>query len=373
MTATLTRNVFKVKQSALKEAIAAVMPSIPSKPSHPILACMVLDLRNKRLKGFDLRLAIDVRLEAEFEGSLGEIAIPAKRFQDVINKMPDSEIEIVVDQEVISLKSLTEDVEFEVRLNSLEEYPIIEVANTESATVASTVLMEAFKLIAFTSDEESKQILQGVNLSVEDALLSAYATNGHFCGKYRDALGSASDIEKTTIPGEAVKALVKLIQMDEYPELDISIEGCLVSFRSSNFELTTRILDGQYPNVEQLVPRQFSKVVKVDRDALLKQLDRASVMTKENNDIVILDISGDEISIFSRDAETGKASLKLPCELRGDGIKIAFNLKYLIACLKVMPMAEATLSMNTPKSPCVVQSSGDERMTTLLMPIQIRE
>jgi DNA polymerase-3 subunit beta len=230
--------------------------------------------------------------------------------------------------------------------------------------------------IASASGDEAKQTLTGVKLTLTPKGLEFAATNGHHLAvSYQpdldtQALFAAIDI---VLPGKAAQALIKLLGGKEcLDSVTTVLEGQQMMFSYGSQSIVTRLLDGQYPNYNQLIPKQFQRSITVDRKSLVASLERIAVMADQKNNVVKLSIGPEAIIASAEAADVGSASEAITADVSGEPLDIAFNVIYLLNGLKVMGSPEVLLEVNSATSPVVVSPLGGSKMIYLIMPVQIR-
>ena len=145
-------------------------------------------------------------------------------------------------------------------------------------------------------------------------------------------------------------------------------------FECGDQRLTSRLLEGQYPNYNQLIPRQFARQVTIERRSLVSALERIAVIADRKNNVVKLSLDSEAQSLaLSVDAQdVGSGQETMPVQFSGESMDVAFNVRYLLDGLKVLTSSEVQLQLNEPNSPVILTPVGDLQMTYLVMPVQIR-
>lgn len=176
-----------------------------------------------------------------------------------------------------------------------------------------------------------------------------------------------------TIPAKALRELERMVGSFAAPEVQLTVGDTQVLFDLGAQRLTTRLLEGQYPNYRKLLPKQFARQVTVDRRLLMLSLERIAVLASQKNDIVKIAVDSEAQSIaISADAtEVGSGREDMPARITGDGLDIAFNVRYLLDGLKAMDGPEVVMHCNAPTSPAVFEPVGGG-VKYLVMPCQIR-
>jgi DNA polymerase-3 subunit beta len=178
-----------------------------------------------------------------------------------------------------------------------------------------------------------------------------------------------------TVPAKALRDLERMLQAYQSTEpIALKFDRTQVIFELGNQRLTTRLLEGQYPNYRQLIPKQFERQVTIDRKGLTDALERIAVLADQKNNIVKLSLDPEQesVAISVEAQEVGSGREVVPAQITGDPLDIAFNVRYLLDGLKALGTNEVQLQCNTATSPSVMLPLGELQMTYLVMPVQIR-
>ena len=360
-----------------------VSRAVPSRPSKPVLGNVLVtastDTQQVTLVGFDETLGIQTTFAAQVEQG-GSLTLPAKLLGDIVSRLPNEDIDISEDDDepVVTLSCSAG--RYQVRGLSAQDYPKLpDVETNEPVKVAADALIEGLKGALFaTSSDETKQVLTGVHLTADADMMEFAATDGHRLSVVQtvDEDGPASTLQmNVTIPGKALRELERVLQL--YPSNEpvaFQLNATQVVFNLGQQRITTRLLEGQYPNYRQLIPKQFERQLTIDRKQLVSSLERIAVMADQRNNIVKLSLSKDAQSLaLSVEAqEVGSGLETLPAQITGEDLDIAFNVRYLLEGLKALPTSEIQIQCNSATSPSVLTPLGGTKMTYLVMPVQIR-
>jgi len=325
-------------------------------------------------------LGIQTAFAAQVEES-GSLTLPAKLLGDIVSRLPNEDINIAEDDDEPVVTLSCSSGRYQVRGLSAEDYPQLpQVEASEPIKVAAEALIEGLRGALFaTSSDETKQVLTGVHLTADSESLEFAATDGHRLAvvKTVDESGApASSVDmNVTIPGKALRELERILQI--YPSnepVSFQLDQTQVVFDLGQQRITTRLLEGQYPNYRQLIPKQFERQLTVDRKQLTASLERIAVMADQRNNIVKLSIdsSAQSLAISVEAQEVGSGLENLPAQVTGENLEIAFNVRYLLEGLKALPTAEIQIQCNTATSPSVLTPLGGPNITYLVMPVQIR-
>jgi DNA polymerase III subunit beta len=385
---------FVCTQHDLNVNLALVSRAVSTRPTHPVLANIKIEATSDpdqiRLTGFDLSLGIQASFEARVEEE-GILTLPAKLLNDIVAKLPSGDI--TLDDEagdnLVTITSVSG--RYQVRGLSADEFPELpSIEDGETNRLSATAFIDGLKgsLIACSQDE-TKQILTGVYLKVEPERLEFAATDGHRLGiveVYPAELAASEDGKiasegtetvgsfEVTVPAKALRELEKMLgSRHEQDRLELQLEQGQVVFAWGDQKLTTRTLEGKYPDYRLLIPKQFQRQVTLDRKQLLSSLERIAILADQANLVKFsIDSSKGEISLSVEAADRGSGRESLSAQISGADLDIAFNIKYLMDGLKTLPTQEIVINLNGPLEPVILNPLGGLKMTYLVMPVQLR-
>jgi DNA polymerase-3 subunit beta len=374
-------------QQDLSNNLSLVSRAVPSRPTHPVLANVKVeaiadgDSGTVKLTGFDLSLGIQSSFPAEVEEE-GILTLPAKLLNDIVSKLPSGNLtlESNEDEDLVTITSGSG--RYQVRGMSAEEFPELPlIEGGEEKQLPANALIDGLKgsLVACSQDE-TKQILTGVYLKVKTDCLEFAATDGHRLGIVEVDRGDNTDVESSeilfevTVPAKALRELEKMLSSrQEGDSLALHLEQGQVVFDWKNQKLTTRTLEGQYPNYRLLIPKQFQRQITLDRKQLLSALEIIAVLADQSNLVKFsIDEGNQQISLSAEAQERGNGEESLPAQISGSDLDIAFNVKYLMDGLKTLPSQEIAINLNGPLEPVILSPLGGVKMTYLVMPVQLR-
>jgi DNA polymerase-3 subunit beta len=380
-------------QTELNTHLSLVSRAVPSRPTHPVLANVLLiadsDTQQIRLTGFDLSLGVQTSFQAHVEQG-GTLTLPAKLFGDIVSRLPDGELTLDEDEDDAMVTLTCATGRYQVRGMGASDYP--ELPSIEEGDVVhlpNDAVIEGLRGSLFAaSSDETKQVLTGVHITVEAESLEFAATDGHrlavvqtFNAESGADEASGVYIPETiapfnmTVPAKALRELERMLQMNTAEEsVAVRFDQGQLVFEWQNQRLTSRLLEGQYPNYRQLIPRQFSRQMTIDRRLFLAALERIAVLADQKNSIVKLNLDAVRqevvLSVDAQDVGSGREAV--PAQISGEDLEIAFNVKYLLEGLKVFNTVDVQMQFNTSTSPAILSPLGGMKMTYLVMPVQIR-
>lgn len=374
-------------QSDLNTHLSLVGRAVPSRPNQPILANILVtaDAGTQRvsLAAFDLTLGIQSTFAAQVETS-GAITLPARLLTDIVSRLSvEGEVSLEETEPGSMVTLRANSGRYQVRGIGPEEFPELPLVQTaEAIHLPVEALLEGLRGTLFaTSSDETKQVLTGVHLKVEPETLEFAATDGHrlavveTCSTEEGRETEALTPFEVTVPARALRDLERIITARTSNEaIALYFDQGQTVFQWGDQYLTSRTLDGQYPNYSQLIPKAFERQVSLDRKLFLNSLERIAVLADQKSSVVklTLDSAAQQVTLSADAQDVGSGQESMPAQITGENLEIAFNVRYLMDGLKALNSAEIQMQLNSATSPVVVQPLGALKMTYLVMPVQVR-
>ena len=375
-------------QAELNASLQLVSRAVATRPTHPVLANVLLtaDAGTGRLSltGFDLSLGIQTSLPAAVETS-GAITLPAKMFGEIVARLAtDSPISLSCPEGEEQLELTNLSGSYRMRGMPADDYPDLPLAQSGTPIrFHAEALVKGLRATLFASSpDENKQLLTGVHLRLDGEGLECDATDGHRLAVQRlshaveAAAGPDGEDFAVTVPARSLRELERILSGRSSQEpLSLFCERGQVVVISADQVLTSRSLDGTYPNYRQLIPPSFQRRLVLERRAFIAALERVAVLADQHNNVVKIsaDPAAGTATIRADAQDVGSGSESLAATIEGEAIEIAFNVRYLLDGLKAMASDQVVLQCNASTTPAVLAPVGvDEAFTYLVMPVQIR-
>ena len=378
-------------QNELNNSIQLVSKAVASRPTHPILANILLTAdqgTNKiSLTGFDLNLGIQTSFDGTVKNS-GAITIPSKLLSEIVNKLPnESPVSLEVENESDNILIKSDRGSFNLKGIPSDDYPNLPfVESGTSLNIEPSSFLVALKSTIFaTSNDDSKQLLTGVNFTFKQNYLESASTDGHRLAvalvgnkehsENKDNTKLNEGDLSVTIPTRSLREIEKLVSLKNTENsIKLFYDKGQVVFISSNEIITTRTLEGSYPNYSQLIPDTFSKIFNFNTKKLIDALERIAVLADQQSSVVKIKLDNSDLASISADAQDiGNANESIPVSYTGENFDIAFNVRYLLEGLKVITSENVILKCNLSTTPAVfVPEDNLSTFTYLVMPVQVR-
>ena len=378
-------------QNEFNYAIQLVSKAVASRPTHPILANLLLTAdqgTNKiSLTGFDLNLGIQTSFDATVNKS-GAITVPSKLLSEIVNKLPsETPVSLDVDESSDNILIKSDRGSFNIKGIPSDDYPSLPfVESGTSLNIDPSSFLKALKLTIFaSSSDDSKQLLTGVNFTFNLKYLESAATDGHRLAVVlvdnkenfdeKEDFASNEENLSVTIPTRSLREIEKLVSLrSSENSIKLFYDKGQVVFISSNQIITTRTLEGSYPNYSQLIPDNFTKLFTFNTKKIIESLERIAVLADQQSSVVKIKLEEKDLALVSADAQDiGNASELVPVSFDFDEFEIAFNVRYLLEGLKVISSENVIFKCNLPTTPAVlVPEDNINSFTYLVMPVQVR-
>ncbi len=369
-------------QAELNASLQLVSRAVAGRPTHPVLANVLLtaDAGTGRLSltGFDLSLGIQTSLSASVQSS-GAITLPARLFGEIVSRMPgDSPITLSWQEGSEQVELTSQSGSYQMRGMPADDFPELPLAQSSTPIkLDPEVLVKGLRATLFASSgDEAKQLLTGVHLGLDDQGLECAATDGHRLAVLRlQNTGAGEGSVDVTVPARSLRELERLLSARSGSDpVSLFCDRGQVVFHWADQVLTSRSLDGAYPNYRQLIPESFARSLKLDRKAFINALERVAVLADQHNNVVKITSNpgAGQLAISADAQDVGSGSESLAAEVSGDAIQIAFNVRYVLEGLKAMATERVELRCNAPTTPVVLGPIDHGDFTYLVMPVQIR-
>ncbi|MQA90211.1 MAG: DNA polymerase III subunit beta [Gemmatimonas sp.] len=364
-----------ITREKLQEGLGAVAGSIPTRSTLPVLSNLLLEAEEGglRMSGTDLDTAVSVRVAAEVEVG-GAITVPAKKLQEIARELPPAPVGLSTQGDAISITGGRS----RFRLNGLskDEFPAFpSVPFEESWTTTGRELNQLISHVSFAvSTEETRPILNGVKWELRPDETRMVATNGHRLAKITIARSSGGAEEDLIVHPRALQQVQKLFGGDE--EVQIARSENHLGFRGGSVQIFTRLIEGPYPDYEQVIPKDNDKVLIADRSGLTGAVRRMAIVASDQTHRIRLSLGGPMMKFSVQTPDLGEGSEELPVEYEGEPLEIGFNANYLLELLRYVSTDEVKLTFKAPERAATLEPLGNEDapdFLSLVMPLRLQD
>jgi DNA polymerase-3 subunit beta len=355
---------FSLSKSALLKELNLLQGVVEKKNTIPILSNILLETMGESLISL-VATDLDVSLQTECTADVshpGALVLQARRLFDIVRYLPDSEINFVKeDNDWVKISCGAS--EFKIVGQARDHFPSTPKTNRTGLEIPAKLLHNLIsRTIYAITQEESRYALNGALLFLVEGSLQMVATDGH-----RLALAAASleqapgDYQlKVNIPKKALNELLKLTAGSE-DTLQFAEDDNHLFFKLGYRQLTSRMLSGQFPNYELVLPKNNDKTVPINAEKITQAIRRAALMADERSHAVKFELSSGRLNITSQSADVGEAKEVIPIDYSGEDMSIGFNAQYLLDFLGVVGTDEVAFDFKDEQSPALLKPRGDEQ------------
>lgn len=368
---------FTITREQLQEGLVAVAASVPTKTTLPVLSNILVEATKDglRLSGTDLDIAVTTTVPASVDQE-GAITLPARKFVEIVRELPSAAIRVSGSGEQ---RVTIECGKSKFKLLGLprEEFPAFPAVKFGGGWQASARdLHKLITHVAFAaSTEESRPILNGVLWELRPERMRMVATNGHRLARMDVPVSGGMDAQADLIvPPKALEQIRRLFGPDDAVEIARSDNH--LGFRSTGTQVYTRLIEGPYPNYEQVIPRENDKSATVDRAAFTAALRRMSIVASDQTHRVRLGFTASSCKLSVQTPDLGEAQEEISITYEGDPLEIGFNASYMLEILKYMPTDELRLTFRAPERAATCEPIGWDdpaSFLALLMPLRLMD
>ncbi len=362
---------FRCERDTLVEALGAAGRAVANRGGAlPVLAGVRAELTGNRLKltGSDLELTIEVELDVAGERD-GVAVLPSKIASDLVRSLGDPRVEVVVEGDEANITAGR--FESSLRLLPADEFPRLAMPADDAVTlVAKDFAAALHQVVPAASADDARPILTGVLLAAEGDGLRLVATDSYRLA-VRDLPGTTvlREGQSVLVPSRALRELERLLGSAD--EITLRLGEREAAFEVGGTRLTTRLIEGEFPNYRGLIPASHPNRLTVGREALVEAVRRVKLMAREPNTPVRLAMSADGLELVAITQDVGQAHEQLDAEYAGEDLTVAFNPEYLLSGVEVTPGDEITLDTVDAQKPAVIRSAGAQEFLYLLMPVRV--
>jgi DNA polymerase-3 subunit beta len=365
-----------ITREQLQEGLVAVAASVPAKTTLPILSNILLEATKEgiRLSGTDLDISVSTTVSASVDQE-GAITLPARKLVEIVRELPSAAIRLTASGEQrVSIECGRS----RFRLLGLprEEFPAFPNVKFEGGwRTSSRELQKLISHVAFAaSTEESRPILNGVLWELRPERMRMVATNGHRLARMDVPTSETQGASQADliVPPKALEQIRRLFDTEETVEIARSENH--LGFRTSVTQIFTRLIEGPYPNYEQVIPRENDKVATADRSALTAALRRMSIVASDQTHRIRMAFANGSCKLSVQTPDLGEAQEELNVSYEGDPLEIGFNAAYLLEILKYIPTDEVRMTFKAPERAATCEPVGWDDPASylaLVMPLRL--
>ena len=372
----------RIARDELLTGLQRVQGVVEKRNTMPILSNILLEAKQDGVEIVATDLEIGMR--GLYKGtvlSTGGVTISARKLFEIVKEVPPGDIELMAaDNNWTTIQAGKS--QFKVVGLPSSEYPALPTIEREGLIpLSGEGFLELIRKTLFAAgDNDARYILNGLLVTLvatdKKTSLRLVGTDGHRLAVAEQEVGKAANKGvpqeiKAIIPKKAAHEIRHLLEEGGDAEPLIGFSKNLMIFRKSGLLLTSRLMEGNYPNYQQVIPKENGKKISVSRSELESALRRVSVLAKDKASAVKISFASGQMTLFSSSPDYGEATEELPARYEGETVNTGFNARYLLDAFNVMDGDTISLQMETPLSPCLIQEPESPGFKCVVMPIKV--
>ncbi len=373
-------------QENLHRGLQTVGKAVANKTTLPVLNNILLSTDGGRLKlsatNLEVSITIWVGCQVEEEGA---ITVPARLLTDFVSSLPADKVSMALDERTRTLNIKCARYEANIKGLSADEFPIIpEISDSPVARIPAPLLKEMINQVAFAaSADDSRPVLAGVYVQIEGRELLMAAADGFRLARRTTTLDAPVDSPvRLIIPARSMAELGRVLPDDEGEQAEpvsmvVTPNRNQVVFRHDNLEVASRLVEGNYVDINRVIPTDWATRTVVPTAEFLKAVRMASIFARDSANIVRLqiepgtDLTPGVFTVSATAAEVGDNVSRLDCTVDGDSNQIALNGRFLLDALSSITTPQVALETKTYQSPAVLKPVGEDNLLHVIMPMYL--
>ncbi|HSO12431.1 MAG TPA: DNA polymerase III subunit beta [Anaerolineales bacterium] len=372
-----------VLQENLARGLGIVLKAVSPRSTLPVLANVLVasDEGRLRLSATNLEMGITCWIPARIEEE-GSTTVPSRTFSDLVSTLPSDQVMLKLDVKTQTLNVRGGTSTNDIKCIDAQEFPPLPVPDLDGAVqINSGDFREMIHQVAFAaSTDEARPVLMGVLIQVDKDKLTMAAADGFRLSVRKAILSMPVPAPVSAIvPAQALKELARVAGDGEEPIYMVLPKGRgQVIFRVKDVEVVSQLIDGTFPDFQQIIPRSYKSRTLVSTASLLKACKQAEIFAREGSNVARFNIKSaqgelqpSEVEITATSEETGKNETIVEATVDGGGLLIAFNVKFLREALEVIRTPNVALETSAPNAPGVVKPVGEDDFLHVIMPMHL--
>ena len=353
----------------LQKGVNIVSKAVPTRTTMAILECILIDASKNEIKlmANDTELGIETTIIGDIEDR-GIIALDAKIFTEIVRKLPDGDVTIEADENFRTVISC-EKAKFSIIGKSGEDFSYIPIIPRNEPLVLSMITLKDIirQTIFSVSTNDNNKVLTGELFDIASNNLRVVSLDGHRVSiRNVELVTPYPENKKVVVPGKTLNEVSKVIQGDSEDEISIYITENHIIFEFKKTIVVSRLIDGEYLEIDQMLSEDYETKIKVNRSELLNCIDRASLMATEGDKRPIIMTVNDSNLELQVSSFIGSMDENLEISKEGKNMKIGFNPKFFMDALRVIDEEDISVYMINPKAPCFIKNDKETYMYLIL-------
>ncbi|MBA3060705.1 MAG: DNA polymerase III subunit beta [Nitrospirae bacterium] len=363
-----------VSKEELQEKLSNIQNIVEKRNTMPVLSHFLLDAGKKKahIVATDLETAIKEPLQVKVEQE-GKLCIPARKMFEIVKEVDGDITMETEDGQWLKVNAGLS--KFKLACLSADEFPAWPgMENVEEMQMDTKNLIEMIEKSLYAAGEsDTRYTLNGLLFHVKkgSSEMTVVGTDGHRLSSITSKINTPlKEEKKVIIPRKAAAEIRRFLDRDT-ESLTVVIGKNHVMFKIEEVEFLTRLIEGTYPNYEQVIPSGNEKKVIISKDEFIKALRRVSVMSREKSNAIKVDIADGSLVLSASNPDLGEAKDEVKIEYKGEALSLGFNARYLIDALNAMSGEKVLFELQDPLSPTLLKEEKDDNYKCVIMPMRV--
>jgi DNA polymerase-3 subunit beta len=363
----------RVLQEDLSKAVNQVQRFVNPRVQLPILGNIVFKASKTKLTilATNLELSISKEIGAQVETE-GEIAVPGKVIAEIVSNLPKGQVTLEAVKEQLKIK--TDSFDGVVSGMNTTDFPkIIEKIGKNNFSLPFKDLSTALSKVVFSSSvDETRPVLNGVLFLFKKGSLYLVATDGFRLSQKIIDLKTDTGLDRVILPKSTVVELLRSTELGDEIKFEINTKDNQIVFEVGDTVLSSRIISGNYPDFENIIPKDTKTKVFVDKSEFLRVVKLASVFARDNANMIRISVAKDKLKVAAESQKSGKQEGEVEAKVEGEGLDIIFNYKFIEELVGVLVGDEVQMELTNTNSPGVFRDIKDKEYLHLIMPVKLQ-
>lgn len=365
------------EKKELVQAIQTVLKAVPSRPQMPILSGIYIKAHQNyiELQGTDYEISIICKIKAIIETE-GTIVLPGKYLYEVVRTLPGEYVEIKNNDSDNSVNIRSNSAQFNLLNMQENEFPVIELLKGQiNFNLKNDIFLNFIKKTSFAcATDESRPVFTGCLMDITDENIVMAATNMHRLALIKGNINYISDNNiKIIIPAKILNEFTHIFNSEIPTDIQISCTHNKISFSYENIYVISRLIEGQFPDYNRVIPKEFKTHVNINKNEFQSALDRVSLISRSGDyNIIHFEFVDNIVRISSDNPNIGKAEETINVDIEGPGINISFNAKYIIDVLKAIDAENFIFSFNQPLTTASITQRDNKNFVYVVTPVRTK-
>lgn len=364
---------FTINRDVLVGPLQLVCGAVERRQTLPVLSNVLLQLEGTTLSltATDLEVELVATVNLPAAGEDGDITVPARKFLDICKSLPSQDIEFILENQKVTLKSGRN--KFTLVTLPASEFPAVEeTVGTHELTLQESLLKSMMEQTAFAmAQQDVRYYLNGMLFEITDNKLKAVATDGHrlaICDL--DTEYTTDSKTEAIIPRKGIQELMRLLDNSE-DVVKVTLGTNHLRVKTDRFIFASKLIDGKFPEYDRVLPKNGDRTLIAEREALKEAFSRASILCNEKYRGVKMEINDNLLSILANNPEQEEAEIDMGVEFQGENLEIGFNVTYLLDVLNTMKCEKVKWTLGDSNSSALIEDANDGHSVYVVMPMRL--